>query len=369
MNEQQQVLSLSELIGQKRNRVIFECVSGSYAYGTNRSGSDEDIRGIYVQPVASMLSMFEVPSQVSDERTDIVFYTLRRFLELALNANPNIIELLYVPDDCVRLMRPCFEFLRSQRHAFLTKCAYVSHVRYAQAQIRKARGQNKWVNNPQPDQPPKSQDFCWFIPRESIHGKMPLRPITLNEAGVDLSECRASSLEHSPNSYRIYHYGPGARGVFRGDILVCESIPIEDEHSKCIGLLIYNQGDYERAVRDYSNYWTWRRERNDQRWIRQECGQLDYDAKNMMHMFRLLLSAQSILKDGKPLVRVTGENLVFLKGILEGKFSYDELLARSEKVIHELDRLLATTSLPDKPNQELAERILIEVTDAWTHEH
>lgn len=369
MHLDEPVLTLADLKGSSRNRVIFECVSGSHAYGTNNPDSDEDIRGIYIQPTASMLSMLDAPAQVADERSDIVFYTLRRFLELALNANPNIIELLYIPDDCVRIMQPSFELLKAQRQTFLTKRAYDSHVRYAQAQIRKARGQNKWVNNPQAEQPPKVQDFCWFIPRESIPGNMPLRPVALKDSGVDLSECHASSLEHSPNSYRIYHYGADARGVFRGDMLVCQPIPIEDEHRRCIGLLIYNQGDHERAVRDHRNYWTWRRERNDQRWVRQESGQLDYDAKNMMHMFRLLLSARSILKDGAPLVRVTGENLVFLKGILDGRHTYEELLSRAEEATAELDFLLEKTLLPEEPDNELAERILFEVTKAWSHEH
>lgn len=369
MAEQRPVLTLDELRVALRNRMIFECISGSHAYGTNRPGSDRDIRGIYVQPPASLVSMAEIPVQVQDERNDVVFYSLRRFLELALNANPNIIELLYTPDDCILSQRPCFEILRDRRHGFLSKRAYDSHVRYAQAQIRKARGQNKWVNNPQPVEPPKAQDFCWFVPRENRPGKMPLRPVSLAESGVDLSQYHASSLEHTSNSYRVYHYGPEASGVFRGDMLVCEPIPIEDEHSRCIGLLIYNQGDHERAIRDHRNYWTWHRERNDQRWVHQESGQLDYDAKNMMHMFRLLLSARSILKHGAPLVRVAGEDLAFLMDVLNGNYTYEDLLVRADKAIEELDLLRVTTPLPDQPDMQLAQEILLEVTTAWQNEH
>lgn len=137
------------MVGFDRTTLIFETVSGSRAYGTDGPESDEDIRGVYVEPARSLITLRERPEQLSDSKGDTVYYALRRFLELASGANPNIIELLYMPGNCVRLVDPVFQPILDARQSFITRQAYVSHVRYAQAQVRKARGQNKWINNPQ----------------------------------------------------------------------------------------------------------------------------------------------------------------------------------------------------------------------------
>lgn len=317
-----------------RTRILFEAVVGSRAYGTHHARSDTDLKGIFVEPRDTLLSLTPPPEQVGDPKGDKVYYSLRRFLELALNANPNIIELLFMPTDCVRTVDPVFQPVLDHRRAFVTKQAYNSHVRYAQAQIKKATGQNKWINNPQPETVPTREDFCWFVPAQTPVGAMPLRPQAISQSGIDLRECHVASLEHTPNMYRLYHYGTEAKGVFSGHQLHCQPIPIEDEATHCIGLLIFNEQAYDRARRDHRNYWTWRKERNAARWETQENGQIDYDAKNMMHMFRLMLSTEHILKEGQPLVRIEGDSLAFLKSILAGEHSHAELLTRAETLLH-----------------------------------
>ncbi len=81
--------------------VIFRGIAGSHAYGTAKSDSDTDIRGIYVLRANAYLGLTSPVEQLSDERNDTTYYALRRFFELAAAANPNIIELLYLPQDCL----------------------------------------------------------------------------------------------------------------------------------------------------------------------------------------------------------------------------------------------------------------------------
>lgn len=352
-----------------RARILFESIVGSRAYGTHHANSDEDIKGIYVEPMSSLLTLAELPEQIGDIKGDTVYYSLRRFLELALSANPNIIELLFMPSECVRFAAPCFTQILEQRDLFITKQAYVSHVRYAQSQIKKAKGQNKWVNNPQPEQAPTRLDFCWFVANASSNDEAPLRPKTLTDAGVNLAHCHVASMEHTPNVYRLYHYGPSAKGVFRGKTLTCEPIPIEDETTHCIGLLIFNEQAYTRAKKDHQNYWTWRAQRNEHRWQTQENGQIDYDAKNMMHMFRLMLSAENILSHGSPIVRFKGEELAFLKEVLAGAFSHATLLEKAEILSDRLDALYHSSTLPEQPDATRAERLLKQVTSDWENQN
>ena len=355
--------TLEQLLSQNSNKVIFESIVGSQAYGTALPHSDEDIKGIYVVPESMHLTLDPLPSQVSDDKGDTVYYSIARFLELALTANPNIIELLFMPEECIRKRSPGYDLLEQHRSIFITKQAYESHVGYAHAQIKKARGQNKWVNNPQPETPPNIEDFCWFIPdKPGQSSDLPYRPKTITSTDISWTECHVAALEHSPNMYRLYHYGPNARGVIRGGKVVCESIPIEDEHQRCIGLLSVNHNAFERAVRDHKNYWTWVKNRNEARWQTQESGQIDYDAKNMMHTFRLLLSGESILKTGSPIVRFQGEALEFLMNIRAGKFKYDTLIDKAEAKTQELKTLHDQSDLPDFPDTSKAEELLREIT-------
>lgn len=357
-------MNLESLQNQNSNSIIFESVVGSQAYGTATPESDEDIKGIFVQPAHSLLSLQAPPQQVADAKNDVVYYSLARFLELALGANPNIIELLFMPAECVRFRSEHFDLLERNRSLFITKQAYQSHVGYALAQIKKARGQNKWINNPQPKSPPQREDFCWFIPRQS-EGPLPLRPIPLSEANLSLEECHASALEHAPSMYRVYHYGASAKGVFRGGKLVCESIPIDDEAERCIGLLIANEQAYDRALRDHRNYWTWRKERNESRWETQESGRIDYDAKNMMHTFRLLMSGESILQNGFPIVRFEGEQLEFLMKVRNGSYQYGELIELAESKSATLKGLHDRCDLQEAPDARDAEKLLKEITASW----
>ena len=359
-----------QLLGEHSRSLIFRCVAGSQAYGTARAGSDQDIRGVFILPAAAYLTIEPPREQLSCETSDEVYYALRRFLELATSANPNLIELLYMPQECVLLSTPSWERLANARDLFLSKRAYESHVGYAMAQIKRARGQNKWINNPKPVEPPSKEEFCWFIPREQVDPeRQPYRPIQLAQSGIDLSQCHVSAVEHMNGLYRLYHYGPAAKGVFHENMIVCQSIPQDEEKTRCIGLLIYNEQAYEKAMKDHQNYWTWRRNRNEARWVSQERGEIDYDAKNLMHTFRLIISAERIFSEGKPLVRFEGDDLQFLQSVRAGAFDYKHLMHMAGERIAHLAELRDKSPLPDDPDMNAIASLLNEITADWEAEN
>ena len=127
-------------------RVIFRGVVGSRAYGTDRPGSDEDMRGVFLVPPLEYALLAAPPEQVADERNDRVYYSLRRFAELAAASNPNVLELFWLPPDCVRLDTPRFVRLRENRALFLSRRAVDTHIGYALAQIKKALFE--WLGSP-----------------------------------------------------------------------------------------------------------------------------------------------------------------------------------------------------------------------------
>lgn len=359
--------TLNELLEDSREHVLFSCVADSRAYGTHTDESDEDIRGVYAVAANSYLDLDPPSPQLADERENIVYFSLRRFIELLTAANPNLLELLFMPPDCVRTCTAEMERLIHSRNVFITRQCGDTHIGYAMSQIKKARGQNKWVNQPKTSSPPIKEEFCYVIPRERLQQteRRPARPVSLLRTNWNLAEYHAARLEHASNMFRLYHYGPDAHGVFRGDVLVCESIPESDEGTRFAGLLLFNEQAWKQSLADHHNYWHWRSERNDARWHQQEAGELDFDAKNMMHTVRLLLSGRSILQNGSPTVRFSGDDLQLLMQIRAGQLSFEQIMEITNDVMADCERLKSSADLPDRCNRDVAARILKDVTQQW----
>lgn len=355
---------LAELFDDRR-RILFECVAGSRAYGTANAQSDEDVRGVFAVPLADYARLASPPNQASDDRNNVVYYSLRRTIELLAAGNPNILELVWMPDDCVRWSAPEFDELLAARSLFVTRECAASHVGYAFSQIKKARGQNKWINNPQPREAPAKEAFCHVIPAQAEPGAPPMRPRALSDIGWNLDEFHAARVEQARDLFRLYRYGPQARGVFRNETLAPESIPLEDEQVRYAGLLIFREQAWRQACEDHRNYWTWRGERNEARWRQQESGELDYDAKNLMHTVRLLLSAHSILERGEPIIRFEGEGLQTLLDIRAGRYTYDDIMALAQGLAADCERLQATSDLPRSCKNSRADELLAHMTRAW----
>ena len=351
---------------QSSGRIIYEYVGGSVAYGTNTPQSDIDLRGIYYNSMLEYVSLKGYVEQINNPSNDIIYYTLKRYFDLMKTANPNMIESLFISRDCIKYQfKPIMGELFANRKLFISKKAYYTHAEYSRAQIGKAKGANKKVHNPQPETMPKKEDFCrvidmrdpknltidaylssdgWSLPREGF----PFRPVPLKETGINLSQCHVSSLEHAPYVFRLYLIGKEAKGVFRGDqMLCCESITIDQEACKFIGLLLFNKEEFERALKDWHSYWDWKKNRNDNRWVDQEKGVVDFDCKNMQHCVRLIMSAENILEKGEPLVRFTGKGLAHLRAIRDRKFTYEQIMEEVAERMAKLEKLLVTSTIPE----------------------
>lgn len=366
---------------KRSDRIIFECVAGSHLYNLNVPGkSDVDIRGFYVNPPEDYLGLDEPTGQVGDEKHDTTYYSLKRAFELLKTANPNMIELLWVPNDCVMVQKPLMDELIKNRDLFISKKCFHTHSGYSHAQIQKARGANKRINHPELALKPKKEDFCWIIPggeaidkygisvfdEEAIKtfAMAPCRPLALKHWKMELSKFHCSALEHVSNTYRLYYYGDTTcKGIFRGDdMLSTESIPLEDEHERFYGFLVYNQNEFEKALIEHRKYNEWIATRNENRWIDQEKGLVEYDAKNMMHCLRLLISGENILRNGFPLVRFEGEQKEYLMKIRRGEFKYECLMKEVEDRMKGLEDLCKVSTIPHSVDHKKIEGLYRELS-------
>lgn len=386
--------------------LMMECVAGSHMYGINRPESDKDIRGLYRLPSEAWISINEPAMEIADDKQDIKYYELRKFVKLAADCNPNIIEMLFVPDDCLSFKTGVYDVLVDNRGLFVTKKAKHTFLGYSYSQIKRAKGQNKKINeygdrvnekgvsklkamlatgtisirwlesnfnknftkyiaknvtlpHPLTKAPgneilddsdinsmlyPKREDFCYHIKDkvDSEFGDFPGRPVKINfnlDKGYGVS-----SVEHTPHIYRLYQGDYG--GVFKNGELSCSSIPKDKERSDYRGMLIYNENDYLKSKSNYDSFWEWMANKNDARWIAQERKEMDYDSKNMGHVFRLLMEAKHIAEDGRPHVRLEGDELEFVRNIRSGRYEYEFLMEKAGEMEAEANALFESSMLP-----------------------
>jgi uncharacterized protein len=127
--------------------VIYRCVVGSRAYGLSGDESDTDLRGIYLAPAELHWSLYGVPEQLENKDNEECYWELQKFIQLALKANPNILECLYTP--LIQHATPLANELLAMRECFLSKLAYQTYNGYVLSQFRKLEqdqrnGDIKW---------------------------------------------------------------------------------------------------------------------------------------------------------------------------------------------------------------------------------
>ena len=120
---------------KQHNLILFECVSGSRAYGLATENSDTDIRGVFYLPKDLFYGLEYIP-QVSNETNDIVYYELGRFIELLSKNNPNILEMLATPEKHILVKHQLMKEIKMED--FLSKLIKDTFVGYAFSQIKKA---------------------------------------------------------------------------------------------------------------------------------------------------------------------------------------------------------------------------------------
>ena len=81
----------------------------------------------------------------------------------------------------------------------------------------------------------------------------------------------------------------------------------------------------------------------------------------MMHTIRLLQVAEEILRDGK--LNVKRPNREQLLDIKSGNRSYEDLLAMADTLMETIESYYLRSLLPDSPDTETAEKILVEIRE------
>lgn len=148
--------------------LIILSVAGSHLYGNSRPTSDIDYRGVFIAPNETKLGLIGKVEQVEGKdsldlfnalvdagveniqpTTDIVLYELNRFCELALDNNPNIMDILcydYTNPLYTKYINDSGKKLLDNKGLFLSLKLKHTFSGYAIAQLKRIKGHNKWIN-------------------------------------------------------------------------------------------------------------------------------------------------------------------------------------------------------------------------------
>ncbi len=292
--------------------------------------------------------------QVADARGDEVYYEVGRFVEMLLKNNPNALELLAMPDDCVRFRSPLYQMLRPE--LFLSKLCGRTYGEYALGQIRKARGLNKKIVNPQPERRMGLLEFC-HVPEGQ--GSTPLLT-WLGARELDPKHSGLTAVQHAPDLFAIYHAMDGSyRGLVRPrdpDALVFSSVPND---ARPIAWMHCNMDAFRAHCKAHREYWKWVALGNEQRYQTNAQHGRGYDSKNLMHTLRLLDMAAEIAAEG--VLQVRRPNRDYLLRVRAGEYDYEELVAHAEEKRAEIRQAFERCSLPDEPARDAVNAALREI--------
>ncbi|HHV29505.1 MAG TPA: nucleotidyltransferase [Clostridium sp.] len=305
--------------------ILILTTAGSIAYGTNVDTSDIDIRGVTLETKQDLmgLSSFE---QFEDRITDTVIYGLKKFINLCLDSNPNVLEILGTKPEHLLVITKEGQLLRDNVDLFLSKKAIQSFGNYATAQLRRLKNALARDNYPQAE---KEQHILDSILGQMEQLKRTYKSFTKEEIDLYIDQSDRQEMDTE---------------IF---IDIClKHYPLRDLKN------IYS--DMNNIVKNYSKL-NHRNSKKDELHLN----------KHAMHLIRLLITGTEIL-EGKGINTYREKERDFFLDIRKGKYSYSELFEMVDMYEHKFKVAAESTSLPEQPNYKRVEELMLEIySKAW----
>lgn len=352
-----------------QNLILFQAISGSRSFGLATENSDTDIRGVYYLPKEDFFGLNYIP-QISNETNDISYYEIGRFVELLQKNNPNILEILASPEDCIQHKNPLLDLLKPED--FLSKLCKDTFAGYAISQIKKAKGLNKKILNPIDKERKSILDFCYILENNS---SVPLKKwlrefpssggVSEGRGGLIQEKCGLVNIDNTKGMFALFYDESGDlgyKGIIQNEEANQVSVSSVPKGEQSLAFMFCRLDAYSTYCKDYREYWKWVSERNEDRYnVNQNHGQ-NYDSKNMMHTIRLLQSCEQIFKTCSLQIRV--ENRDELLDIKAGNWSYDDVMKKAEKLIQSIEYYHSKSTLPEFPDLEKTTKLLVEIRNS-----
>jgi predicted nucleotidyltransferase len=341
------------------DRTLYLTVHGSHCYGTNTPTSDLDLRGICVAPKEYYIGLLDRFDQaITNEPTDLTIFDIKKFTKLAMDCNPNALEILFTEDRFHLVRKPEIEPLFDIKDSFLSKKARWTFSGYARSQLNRILSHRRWLLNP-PKKEPERTDFG------------------LTERYQDIPKAKFDQIEAEVRKV-IDEWVFDSTGLDNdtainirnniADILVKMRLNADDMEmyaARSIGLndnlldLFNKERTYRQAVKEFQSYQNWKKNRNKTRAEIEE--KFQYDCKHASHLVRLYLQCETLFKTGE--LKVFRDDAEFLLSIKNGSWKYDQVVEFANQKDKELEELYKTSSLRHEPQRNKINDAVIKIIE------
>lgn len=336
--------------------IIYMVRSGSHAYGTNIATSDTDYKGVAIAPQEYYLGFVKRFEQAECRVPyDAVTYELRKFMNLAADCNPSIIEVLFTDFSDVIYMHRLGAALRENRNLFLSKKARYTFTGYAMSQLKRIQRHYGWLKHP-PKKLPERADFNLpertLIPADQRAAVQSAVVKKLQEWDVDL--------EPVDNATRLMLKSRFEKVLT--DILITEdnlwkhaarNIGVDDNFIHLMEL----ERAYSNAKNEWDNYQHWKAERNPARAELE--AKWGYDTKHGMHLVRLMRMGWEILTYGNVWVkRPDAEELLAIR---QGAWPYEQMVQYANDMEDKINAAYDTSPLPKAPDRNALDKLCVKL--------
>ena len=401
------------------DNLIVRHLAGSQAYGTSTPTSDTDFRGIFMADKEFILTPFFTVNEVSDvSEEDTKYYELNNYMKLYIDANPNILESLWVEQSDIVFSTEMYDHLRNSRSDLLSSKIAFTYTGYAHNQAKRMKNHHGWMDKERTgirilqemfDQFPCQQMIEWIgdsfpdyvmnhvnvekgrgvfvkglIDYEKFMRNASLQMLSLQP----LKQYHFVKLVHNyfehqvlDRDFNIQNYNHGYQLVPYGDNIFglvpkegsrvlnddgsihridTSNLSLQEVKEQPKLIVKFNKDEYEKSADNRTNYHHWKANRNE---ARSELEQLNgYDTKHAMHVVRLLRTAEEALTTGEVLVkRPDAEELLAIRN---GAWSFEEMMEYwqdRDQYIREV--LYKQSVLPKTPDIHKAANVLIELRE------
>jgi len=315
------------------DRIILKVYGGSHSYGTNTPNSDIDIRGVCIPPKNYIIGIDNFEQHESKtyidyagynkkkEPADTVIYGLHKFIRLAMNCNPNIIENLFVDRTHIMSKNELGQMLIDNRLIFLTKKARHTFGGYAFSQLHRLT--NK-------------------LPMEEAKEKL-----ENNNKKIEEYEVHLTKLNHQEKQFYNKLELTGE------EVLVLKGLETEiKKYKQLIGTIKENTKEIKNRM-GYGNH----NHRGSHKDLIDAYG---YDTKHAMHLIRLLRAGLEILTEGNCYTLRPDYN--YLLAIRNGEYTLEYIKAEADRMFKLLDDAYINSKLPHSPDVNKINNLLCDMT-------
>lgn len=131
-------LTLKEILAKQPYPLLFATISGAHLYGFPSHDSDFDLRGVHILPVKETIGLNEIKetievNEIQDNlEIDLVTQDVKKFFNLLLGRNGNVLEQLYSP--LILRSTPEYEELKEIANNCITRYHAYHYLGFAKSQ-------------------------------------------------------------------------------------------------------------------------------------------------------------------------------------------------------------------------------------------